>query len=489
NFNEAVFKELVSFNKAQIKDSAFFNSATFEDEADFGYAQIGSNAEFTRAFFKESASFNSAKIEGGAFFNPATFEGEANFVHARIGINAEFASTLFKELASFNNSQIEGMAVFDLTTFERKADFINAKIGSAAGFSGAVFKEQTRFYGTQIEGSSFFSQAYLFNWDEILGNDNEKFIEFLKLNYDIGLVTLEIEKSDDGAAIKVTTKKNQIVLILNNEKSKVRITTDNKTDEFIAKTENNKLKIYKLTTFGGVASFTRARFGGDARFNGTIFGNNVSFQDTIFGTIYFGEPEGQFQAKIDLRGCIYNRIHPISFWEQLMDHLDPYDRQPFTQLEETFRLAGKNKDADDVYYMRKRREYDEKTRVWKLVKGLDWFTGYGVHPIRLLLLIAPFIFLGRFIFNLDGAVVLSPSIVMEGQYSGWDAFWVSLNTFLPIEIPSGTNWQPSSLLIPKWWIIPKFMRFTTFATLLSLAGWILVPVVVAGFSGLLKRSK
>ena len=491
NFNEAVFKNQVNFNKAQIKDSAFFKSATFECEADFGYAQIGSNAEFTRALFKESVSFNSAKIEEGAFFNPATFEGEVNFAHARIGTNAEFASTLFKERAIFTSSQIERMAVFDLTTFEGKTDFINARIGSDAGFSGVVFKEQARFHGSQIEGGSFFNSAYLFSWDEIQGDDNEKFIEFLKLNYAIGLVTPKIEKSDDG--IKVTTKNNQIVLMLKNEESKVILTTDNKTEEFIAKTENKKLNIYKSTTFGGKTSFTRARFGGDARFNGTIFGNDVSFQDTFFETIYFGEPEVQFQAKIDLRGCIYNRIDPVSFWESLMELLDPYDRQPFTQLKDTFRRAGRDQLADDVHYEQKSREFTKNITIkkpvaWLLDRFLWLLTGYGVRPLRLLRAIVPILVIGTVIFQLEGAVKLDmqPHYMISSQVtlSLWEAFWVSLNTFLPIEIPSGADWIPSSQIIP--WL---GLKFTTFATISSLFGWILVPVGVAAISGLLKGSK
>jgi len=491
NFNETVFKELVSFNKAKIKDSAFFNSATFEGEADFGYAQIGSNAEFTRAFFNESASFNSAKIEEGAFFNPATFKDEVDFAHARIGTNAEFASTLFKESANFNSSHIGRMAVFDLTTFEGNTDFINARIGGDAGFSGVVFKEQARFYGSQIKGNSFFNSAYLFSWDEILDGDNEKLIEFLKLNYAISLVTPDIEKSDDGATIKVTSKNNQIVLVLYNEESKVILTTDNKTEEFIAKTENKKLNIYKSTTFGGKTSFTRARFGGDARFNGTIFGNDVSFQDTFFETIYFGEPEVQFQAKIDLRGCIYNRIDPVSFWESLMELLDPYDRQPFTQLKDTFRRAGRDQLADDVHYEQKSREFTKNITIkkpvaWLLDRFLWWLTGYGVRPLRLLRAIIPILAIGTVIFQLEGAVKLDmqpPSMISnQVTLSLCEAFWVSLNTFLPIEIPSGADWIPSSQIMLG-------LKFTTFATISSLFGWILVPVGVAAISGLLKGSK
>ena len=190
-----------------------------------------------------------------------------------------------------------------------------------------------------------------------------------------------------------------------------------------------------------------------------------------------------------------------------MEHLGPYDRQPFTQLEETFRRAGKDKLADDVYYERKCREFTEnitirkpgargswlhsalrKLSAWLLDRFLWLLTGYGVRLYRLLLAIVPILIIGTFIFHLEGAVKLDiqlPSMMSsQATLPLCEAFWVSLNTFLPVEIPSGADWIPSSQIIPVLGI-----KFTTFATVLNLAGWILVPVGVAGIAGLLKRSK
>ena len=261
---------------------------------------------------------------------------------------------------------------------------------------------------------------------------------------------------------------------------------------------------------GSAAEFTGAVFEKLAKFNlakiekkttleGAIFHDNVNFQDASFRTIHFGEPNVQFIKKIDLRGCTYNRIDPIDFWKQLVEPLDPYDRQPFAQLEDTFRLTGDDKLANKIYYMgmqqrsKKLVKIKKSSLTWMLDRMHCWFTGYGVRTYRLLWLIVPILIFGAWIFHLGGSVVLMPDIqplpMVNPQESGWEAFWISLNIFLPIDIPSGASWQPSSLFIPKFWIIPKFMNFTAFATLLNLAGWILVPVGVAGISGLLKRSK
>jgi small nuclear ribonucleoprotein len=85
-----------------------------------------------------------------------------------------------------------------------------------------------------------------FSWDEILGNDDGKLIEFLGQRYGIDWVkTVKIEKIDDGKTINVSTEKNSLSLRLNDEKSKVNLKIDDgRTDELNARTENSKLNIY-----------------------------------------------------------------------------------------------------------------------------------------------------------------------------------------------------------------------------------------------------
>lgn len=92
-----------------------------------------------------------------------------------------------------------------------------------------------------------FKHVYLFCWDEIPGNDSVRLINFLKQNYSIDWVkTGKIEKIDDGKIIRVSVEKNYLSLSLNNEKTKVDLKIDDgRTDEFIVKTENGKLNIYK----------------------------------------------------------------------------------------------------------------------------------------------------------------------------------------------------------------------------------------------------
>lgn len=88
---------------------------------------------------------------------------------------------------------------------------------------------------------------YLFCWEELLGNNSGRLINFLKLNYDVDWVkSAKIANIDNDKTITITDGQNIISLNLNNEKTELDIRFEHdKTDKFIVKTENGKLNIYK----------------------------------------------------------------------------------------------------------------------------------------------------------------------------------------------------------------------------------------------------
>jgi hypothetical protein len=86
---------------------------------------------------------------------------------------------------------------------------------------------------------------YFFSWDDIPGNDTERFVEFLSKEYPIDY-WLKGKIENDGKTIRVSTENNFILLTLNDEKTKVSLNINNiKTDEFIVQTGDVKLKIYR----------------------------------------------------------------------------------------------------------------------------------------------------------------------------------------------------------------------------------------------------
>jgi hypothetical protein len=195
-----------------------------------------------------------------------------------------------------------------------------------------------------------------------------------------------------------------------------------------------------------------------------------------------------FHKKINLRGCIYDSISPttFAFWEE---YIYPYDRQQFKQIEELLRKDGMYDDADDFYYKWKcldSKKMIKKKSFRKFIDQLYRYTiGYGVKIQYLILPIILTLLLGTYIFHLEGAVQPKPDIQPPPIMSWCEAFWISLKFFLPVEIPSGADWNVSSEIIP---LIGKIgIKFTTFATLLKIAGLSYISLAVAGYSGLLKR--
>ena len=85
-----------------------------------------------------------------------------------------------------------------------------------------------------------------FSWDEVPGNDSEKFIDCLSQISGIDWKNASIEKTDDIER-RVSTEKNVLSLRLNDKKNNVTIRIDdNEIYYFPAKIEENKLNIYYI---------------------------------------------------------------------------------------------------------------------------------------------------------------------------------------------------------------------------------------------------
>ncbi len=118
--------------------------------------------------------------------------------------------------------------------WDRLTEILNKKFQNRCPF---VLKTQER---------EFKIKMYLFSWDEIPGNDDQRIIKYLKDELKIEWAKTEnIGKIDDGKTIIVSNKENSLSLKLNDEKTKVNLKIDDdRVDEFTVKTENGKLNIY-----------------------------------------------------------------------------------------------------------------------------------------------------------------------------------------------------------------------------------------------------
>ena len=485
----AIFEDDANFTRIQIGADAFFEYSRFKRIAKFTYAHITGAATFTGSEFDHSVDFNGSRVDGPAFFEHACFKGEADFIHIRIGGTAQFGSAVFEKLADFRGLRVQLSAFFEPVVFQGGAEFINSRIGGDFYFQSSEFKDRADFSGSIIESNAFFNATTF--------SDNAHFLSMqVKGTAEFNLSEFKGDANFNGVQIGESLQFKQAFVA-------------GKAD-FIHLCVGRNAEFYE-SQFKSKLFFISTRIEDNVTLWETEIHDETSFQNASVGAFFFSPTDSETpcmifegSARVDLRGCTYRHIHPITFWQSLMERLEPHDRQPYTQLENTFRQAGRDVLANDVFYRWKRQQSKQlpiTNPAWLPDRFLWLITGYGVRLRRLFLAIAILLAAATLVFQIEGAVEPSNGnkpdhavgyhIIADSSYALTypEAFWFSLNRFLPVNIPSGESWKPSTRYLLK---IPGSVSgwgitFTTVATLIQLAGWVLIPVGLASISGILKR--
>jgi len=120
------------------------------------------------------------------------------------------------------------------------------------GIAEKYYRDAHSEYFSLAESFSLKDDSYLFNWDQSIGSDSGRLIEFIGQNYGLDWVkTAKIDNIDDGKAIRVYTGKNSLSLKLNPEKTEVNLTIDDgRIGQFFVKTEESQLNIYQFDNKG-----------------------------------------------------------------------------------------------------------------------------------------------------------------------------------------------------------------------------------------------
>jgi hypothetical protein len=256
-------------------------------------------------------------------------------------------------------------------------------------------------------------------------------------------------------------------------------------------------------------SFVHAEFAGDARFENVLFKERLDLRDCTFSNLLLPAGPSQYTRQllpdcIDMRGCTYQRVslelEPLLRTQSGDERLRPYDRQPYSELEHALRTAGDDKQADDVYL-----EWRREERKQQFVQGRfgswigSWIykvlANYGVRPHQLAFASAVLVIAGTLFFEQPGTV--RPKEARgEGATSHattlQEAFFVTLEQFLPISIPVGDVLVPTTqpVTLPLTFGRKRVVIEATpieVASILKILGWIFVPLGVASLSGFLRR--
>jgi hypothetical protein len=419
----------------QVQGVSFFNDGVFEGPVHFFGEDIVSLFDMDGAKFQnkeKTVDFNTMKIGGAALFNDAVFEGPVVFDLANIASNfvADEAQFQNKEQGiSFNSMKVGHTASFEDAMFEGPVVFGLANIAGGFVAAGAKFQNKENkavFTGMKVGGVAFFDEAVF-----------EGPVDFISA--DIA-----------GQFVAVGAK------------------------------------------FRSEANFNSMKVGGAAFLNDAVFERRVdlSYADfvalSLVNTVW-PKIAGQFY----MQGMSYKYIRAVREDEpkshkELLKLADQsaYTADVYSNLEEFFKRQGYRADADRAFIAGKCRERKQyfHSDYWGRWLGswmLDLLVGYGRHPERAGYVGLVIIVLGCILFPLKKMELQDPKELEKPKEKRrqYNRFWYSLGLFLPVvDLKTSELWGPK----PQCRFLRHYVRVHI------LLGWILVPLVLAALTGLIK---
>lgn len=523
---DALISGAATFSGAQFKGAARCHRCRFGSSVFFRPDDQGKGVVFT-----EGADFSRTRVEGSAEFQGALFEGPANFSRSTIAGNAIFGSdgqgtpVVFAAMANFSGARIEGRADFAGAQLRGNAIFANTRFEDIASFSGVRIQGHSDFMDVHCAGDLYFNKG-----DQncsVIFQGNVAFTDAVIggiANFSGSRFSGEtgFERAEFGSDVffQPDPPNNPVVF--------------EKTTQFTGCRFSANAH-FQNVRFSGPISFSAVEAVHELHYENALFAKNVNFREARFAIVHFrpiviappwwlwrliqrltcfvrdtwrcvrrriplNVPARQFNGLIDMRGLSYERVYVE--WKPFLGALNPYDRQPYSEMETAFRRMGEDRGADDVYHARRIREMRirwswRRPAQWIRLgfEGLHWLiSGFGVRPARLLLLIGGFFGIGWMLYAKEGAVVSRDATGRPLPASApvdldkFHAFWVSLDQLLPspVEVVSGRDWAPSSNTFRE--VGGVMVSYADFATIQSLVGWILVPIGILILSGVLRRT-
>lgn len=466
----------VNFGSLKVRGYAFFLSgAVFKGPADFGSANIASTFAAPGAKFQNTekqANFGGMKVGGYALLNDAVFEGPVNF-----GL-AEIATALSANQAKFNNK-------------DKEATFSSMKVGGHAFFNDAVFEGPANFVLAEIAGAIHFNEAKFQNKESVASFNSMKvkgdaFFQNATFEGPVNLVSADVAGNLEAHGARFQNKAEianfggmkvggYAVFSEAVFEGPVNFVGAEVAGNFAAgKTEfKNKEK---------EAGFSAIKLGGYAFLNDAVFEGPVNFNYADFAWLDLSKTVlPKVAAKFHMQGMNYKYIRAASNEPEshraLLDlaNQSAYSADVYNHLEEFFLRQGYRDDADRAFIEGKRRERKENLHglSWIGSSLLDWLVGYGRRPWQAGIPCAALIALGCVLFSPKKMEPQKP----DDTPRVYSRFWYSLGLFLPfVDLQADKVWKPKA----DQTFLRNYMRVHI------ILGWILVPLVLAALTGLIK---
>jgi hypothetical protein len=243
------------------------------------------------------------------------------------------------------------------------------------------------------------------------------------------------------------------------------------------------------------------RVAGSAYFADAQFNGSADLTQADFAALYLSR--AVFSGSLDLQAMTYKEIHADPDNERRSHELllrlaekADYSADVYGALEQFFARQGYGADANKAFIADKRRQRAgylhapvwsgnllarigslltclEGLLAWLGSVLLDGLVGYGRRPWLAMIPCAFFVGFGCVLFSSDKMELQKP----DDAPRVYSSFWYSLGLFLPfVDLQADRVWKPKQ----NQTFLRNYMRVHI------LLGWILIPLVLAALTGLIK---
>ena len=439
--------------EAKVDDAVFgidvkFDHATFEKAATFKNIRVGNLADFQGAIFKSSVSFESSVMERDTKFTDATFDGDANFDYLTV----------------------ERFFYFDSTRLNQSFSFKYPTVGWP-NFANAAFSGPVNFEGMQASNEMDFTKATY---------------NYLNDPFTVTLAKVDGAVKFDGftAPAGLSLKHNQFgdLTISGVEDSRFAFIDLDSTKVDGDLTVKN-VNTYKFSAEGTVVNNVTT-------FEAMTVEKELNMSNASLGFFTIDEdgfwPRYQNAAN-NLRGMTYTDIGLVgneledNTWDVLLDMVQhsAYSPQSYRSLSQFLTEKGHPEWAAQVELKRKIRERDDilkdhNTGAWLWSWFMYLFSGYGQIPALAIVWSFLVILIGAIMFSKESDLVVLND---GGSRPKYNSFLYSFALFVPfIELDIAEKWDPK----------PERRMAWTYKYVLKILGWILTPIALLTFGGIIK---
>lgn len=467
----AIIDGQINLLKARIRNEILLTYCTFEDAVIFHAVDSSHSLSFNGSTFKGDADFAAMTVRVGLSFDKATFNKSFDCLGTDVGdLTAKEAH--FQNKANFNRVKVRYILTLEKALFDSAVDFGGADIGLELLAEGTQFRDKQSialFWGINVADQAKFDDAIF-----------EGPVQFTGATF--------------GGQLNCS--KTQFLSSVEAKLDDLRIGRD---------------LVIEGAVFAGPANFRYTRIDGSFSARGVKFamatdcslmkvGSLVSFYSSTFlGDVDLGFSDFAFlelsdvswpkaDREIRLSGMTYKYVRADAASEARsheallrLAQAALFSSDVYTNLERIFMQQGYHTDADWVFISGRRRERDQlqlwDPELWGNL-ALDWLVGYGRHPWRIGVPCIFFVFLGCLVFS-PKRMTSSHSDHKKASIpiSAYNRFWYSFGLFLPfVDLKFERFWRPQD--------DRRFLRH--YLRIHILAGWILIPILLAALSGLIK---